>query len=257
MCVCLCPSIVPVFACRDAGLHLCKRVWVCMCVYVCWKATRLERSSSAPYTCQRKLWSEEAANRAWCTSPETKIIGNRETTAGRHLPGSAIKVFQSLLGSAPLPSPRPSFPCRPKREPPLASAASARVSGLLTVTSELQELLTSMQTLLKPPSDGIHRHKWELAKSHLMPYQKLIWNRKDDNLNICRVLMQKPCSHLVSLILSQVHKRDTLPFTPDFYTVSLLSPLTQFSNVWLYMDWCWIPLFYTVKASTIFMIYKI
>lgn len=53
--------------------------------------------------CQKKLWSEESANRAWGMSPETRIIQNPETTASRHLCGPLLKGCQGPWVCATLP----------------------------------------------------------------------------------------------------------------------------------------------------------
>lgn len=86
-------------------------VYLCVCVYMMeeekggvWKSSLAQSCCSLNLCgCQRKLWSEESANRAWGMSPETRIIWNPETTAGRHLCGPLLKGRQRPWVRATLP----------------------------------------------------------------------------------------------------------------------------------------------------------
>ncbi len=90
---------------------VCIRLFVRMCVYMMeeekggvWKTSLAQSCCSLNLcSCQRKLWSEESANRAWGMSPETRIIWNPETTAGRHLRGPLLKGRQRPWVRATLP----------------------------------------------------------------------------------------------------------------------------------------------------------
>lgn len=151
-------------------------VWVCVCVYVyCWcgdwdeirgakfmcvglsfefvggsnvcacgKAAHPAWSSSTRWPCQRKLWSEESANRAWCTSPETRIIGNWETTASSHPPANVGQelLFQFQPPDLPTPLAQLSFQSRACFPPARSWPTTPVTSGLLTLplTSPLLNL---------------------------------------------------------------------------------------------------------------------
>lgn len=92
-------------------------VYLCVCVMGVWRRRRKVACGKLAslraacclnlHGCQRKLWSEESANRAWGMSPETRIIWNPETTAGSHLRGPVLKCRPrlSVRVSFPLGSP--------------------------------------------------------------------------------------------------------------------------------------------------------
>lgn len=97
--------------------------------------------------CQRKLWSEESANRAWGMSPETRIIWNPETTAGSHLRGPVLKCRPRL-------SVRVSFPLgSPISWAPSVRVPSCTVGHLLILDALLMLVPKSELTLPQFPQE--------------------------------------------------------------------------------------------------------
>lgn len=104
-------------------------------VCACGKAAHPAWSSRTHWPCQRKLWSEESANRAWCTSPETRIIGNWETTASSHPPANAGQelLFQFQPPDLPTLLTQLSFQSRACLPPARSWPTTPVTSGLLTL----------------------------------------------------------------------------------------------------------------------------
>lgn len=132
------------------------RLGTFICVCVRWRRRRRKvacgklASLRAPCClnlrgCQRKLWSEESANRAWGMSPETRIIWNPKTTVGSHLRGPVLKCRPRL-------SVRVSFPLgSPISWAPSVRVPSCTVGHLLILDALLMLVPKSELTLPQFP----------------------------------------------------------------------------------------------------------
>lgn len=134
-------------------------IYLCVCVWVRWRRRRRRKVACGKLAslraacclnlrgCQRKLWSEESANRAWGMSPETRIIWNPETTAGSHLRGPVLKCRPRL-------SVRVSFPPgSPISWAPSVRVPSCTVGHLLILDALLMPVPKSELTLPQFPQE--------------------------------------------------------------------------------------------------------
>ena len=169
------------------------RVCVCVCgymsayIYLCVRVYMMEEEKGGVWKtglaqsccrlnlcgCQRKLWSEESANRAWGMSPETRIIWNPETTAGRHLRGPLLKGRQRPWVHATLPPVQP-----PPPHTPISRASSVRVP------SSTVGHLVMLDALLTPVPAS------ELTLPQFPPEGAIVWTRRPGELHILTFMPQ-------------------------------------------------------------------